>query len=199
MLSCTEEQNKIILRKKTNDMLFSINCFGNLSFYYEEKILCFHSKKGEELLALLACEKGSFVNKKKITELLWEDIPLYNSIDILYKVYSHLKKVFFNYDIPFPIISINNEMRLDMTSIKCDLSIFEELYGHITVIEDLLEAFNIYKSPLLFGQSYNWTEILQGHYEFCYMELLESIYLYYLNRGNYKKAAFFKKKYDNYF
>lgn len=89
-------------------------------------------------------------------------------------------------------------MRLDFSFIKCDFILFEELYIHKEHIDDLLQAIDLYKGPLLFDECYSWSTTLEAHYEIRYMELIEYTYHYYLQKNNPKKTSYYKKILDQY-
>lgn len=102
LLKSTIQSDTLLLQKTTlHSSLLTINCFGHFQFYFSNQILTIPSKKGQELLALLTCEKGNFLNKRNIAQLLWSDTALKKAMDNLYKVYAQLKNFFSNTIFPF--------------------------------------------------------------------------------------------------
>lgn len=55
--------SKPFISQKT-DKLLAVFCLGPLRIFYAQKPLVLQSKKAEELLAYLVCEKGNLISKK---------------------------------------------------------------------------------------------------------------------------------------
>lgn len=177
----------------------SIQCFRHFSILVDkiEVNKGWRTKKAEELLAYLICEKGKFVSKEKIAEALWPDLDGEKSVSNLYLAYYYLKKQGKNAGVSFPIESERGKMRLKMDEMDCDIVNFDtyaEKCSSIdeTNIETAEKAIELYKGMIFEDNYYAWSVQIQQYYENTYMDILKNIVNYYERQGNEEKLKRFK-------
>lgn len=161
------------------------------------------TKKAEELVAYLICEKGRFVPKEKIAEDLWPEVDGDKSQANLHVAYYYLKMQEKNKGRKLPIESLRGKMKLQLDDVQCDLVEFDDLYERLfsksgqpdkmpqqtEKLQLLLQAADLYNGPLFADQFYNWATPLQQRCEVRYEEILQQLIKIYRDNGDEMKAA----------
>lgn len=179
-----------------------INCFRHFSIIVNGKEINsgWRTRKSEELIAFLISEKSSFVSKDRIAEALWPEQDRESALANLYMAYYYIKKQEKLTGVRIPIESERGKMRINTEQIECDLLKFDKLIeaGNSANAGDnaaqMEKAAELYQGLPFEGNYYPWVSIIQGYYEYRYMELLDSLVLYYRKNGNEKKAKYYKEK-----
>lgn len=160
----------------------TFRCFRHFSVLLEGKEFNsgWRTRKAQELLAYLICEKGRFVAKEKIADALWPELDRDKSIANLYLAYYYLKKQFESSGLALPIESERGKMRIDLTDAECDLIQFDCLYEVCRNINHdnmatAEKAAAIYQGTLLEDSYYPWASEIQQRYEVAYGELVKRI------------------------
>ncbi|MDD2619784.1 MAG: response regulator [Syntrophomonadaceae bacterium] len=199
-LAKTLERIKPLIGQTSSAKRITINCFGRLSVLVDgqEINVGWRTKKAEELIAYLLCEKGRFVNKEKIAEALWPELDGEKSVANLYLAYYYLKKQEKKYGLLLPIESTRGKMRVLLEEVECDMVAFEHRLQSCYHIEDenieLAEnAAKLYQGMLLQNNYYSWALDNQQYYELAYLELLRRIIAYYAKIGNISKQRIYEK------
>ena len=159
---------------------FAIFCFGKLRIYVDHTPLFLTNRKSEELLALLACERGAFLSKNDLAQSLWPDVNLPHAVDRLYKCLRSLRGTKATLDIP--ILSVSGRLALDMTQTYCDLEEFEQLC-QTNDLSNLERALFLYKGSLFFASDYDWAIDKESYYDIRYLEITERLSRYYEDRN----------------
>lgn len=156
-----------------------VQCFKRLSMYYNGKIinLNWRTKKADELIAYLVCEKGEYVSKDKIIDSLWPDLDSKKGLNNLYTTLYYIRKQEQKLSINIPIESIRGKMKLDVSNINVDILEYEDIYNQYKkgglINKDKL--INLYKGMLFEEHDYPWAVINQSRYECWYEEITNSI------------------------
>ncbi len=132
------------------------------------------SGKAKELLALLACEEGRPVSKRRAASLLWGEAGEEQALDSLSKVCGSLRRLSKEQGDFLPLISTYGELRLDTDRIWCDLTEFSRLSA-CKDTESLREAAALHTGELLAAEAYEWAEDYAGWAEIRFLELCGSL------------------------
>jgi len=114
--------------------------------------------------------------------------------------YYYIKKQEKMTGVRIPIESERGKMRINTEQIECDLLKFDKLIeaGKNENAEDNAaqteKAAELYQGLPFEENYYPWASIIQGYYEYRYMELLDSLVLYYRKNHNEKKAKYYEEK-----
>lgn len=179
-----------------------VNCFRTFSLVCGDADLStgWKTKKAEELLAYLICEKGRFVTKERIAEDLWPEADGDKSLSNLHVAYYYLKLQEKQKGIDLLVESQRGKMRFRLEEAWCDLVEFDRLRergldqtvtseARITFLEQAAER---YAGPLLADRFYSWAFPLQQKYEIQREEILDLLIAYYRGKGDDRKADFYQ-------
>lgn len=188
--------------RPTSEPSLHINCFRHFSVQVNGKDLNsgWRTRKAEELIAFLICEKGNYVAKEKIAEALWPEQSRDSALSNLYMAYYYIKKQEEKTGVKIPIESERGKMRIDMKHIVCDMVEFAQLIDNgkksngLERIAYYEKAGEIYQGTLFEDRYYTWTSMIQGFYEFKYIELITSLIECYKSDGNKQKVVYYQKK-----
>lgn len=172
---------------KESEKNIRINCFKHFEVIFEGQVINtgWRTKKAEELLAYLICEKGRFVSKERIAEDLWPELDGDKSIANLYLAFYYLKKQEKLRNVSFPIESERGRMRILYENLDCDLKIFDQgvtAENGITKnnVEAVQEALSTYTGQLLEDHYYHWLTWHQNQHQIAYDRLVEKLKIYQL-------------------
>lgn len=150
----------------------AVFCFGPLRIFYAQEPLVLKSKKAEELLTYLVCEKGNLISKKCIAETIWPGRTESQAMYCLYKTLEWFKNLR-RKGVYIPLVSQRGTLGLDTSQIYSDLWEFEKFYYNRSEIENCQKAIDLYIGPLLIGAPYNWISAHEARYELSCAELLQ--------------------------
>lgn len=188
----------------SNDQI-KIRCFRSFSIQAGE--IDFNTgwktKKSEELVAYLLCEKGKFVPKEKIADALWPEMDGEKSQASLHAAYYYLKLQEKNKGRKLPVESQRGKMRFRIDEVSCDLVAFDELYEKLfrkpglpdeilqqtERLKFLLQAADLYDGPLFSDRYYSWATSLQHRCEIRYEKILQQLIQIYRDNGDTINAA----------
>jgi len=162
-------------------------CFGSFRFLLDGKLLRLKNGKAKELLALLACEGGRPVSKRRAAFLLWGEAGEEQALDSLSKVCGSLRRLSREHGGFLPLVSTYGELRLDMDRLWCDLTEFSRLAARGDA-ESQREAAALHTGELLAAETYEWAEEYAGWLEIRFLELCESLAARYREQGKEKLA-----------
>lgn len=184
------------------DSIIKISCFNSFSINYRNKEFNtgWKTKKSEELLAYLICEKGRFVQKEKVAEALWPDDNSEKSMANLHAAFYYLKQQEKKMNIKLPVDSKRGTMRIILEETECDMINFDEFYDKANNrkipeaqrVEYMEKSVVLYKGALLEDRYYSWILSFQQFYEMKYEELLRDLIKYYDNSKSIKKFKYYK-------
>lgn len=126
MLFCCREIKKEQLageeEEKVEERKILIRTFGNFDVFVDGKAIHFPSKKAKEFLAILVDRRGGFVTSNEAISLLWEDACAGERANGRFrKAVMDLRRTLDEYEIGELLIRINQESRIDIGCIECDL------------------------------------------------------------------------------
>jgi len=179
-----------------------INCFRHFSILDNGREINsgWRTCKAEELIAFLISEKGSFVSKEKIAEALWPEQGCKSALSNLYMAYYYINKQGNKTGVRIPIESERGKMRINTEQIECDLLEFDKLIeeGNSEDADDraaqMEKAVKLYQGLLFEDGYYPWADIIQSHYEYRYMELLDGLISYFRRNNDAQKTGFYEEK-----
>jgi two-component SAPR family response regulator len=197
----TLERIKKEEKRENGGQIVNINCFRHLAVIVDgvELKIGWRTKKAEELMAFLLCEKGRFVAKEKIAEALWPELEQEKSFSNLYLAYYYLKKLEQKDGIKIPIESVRGRMRIRVEELDCDMASFNRCLESCRTIDDSNIALaergtGLYSGMLLEDSYYSWVVDHQQYYEIAYTEMLQKIIDYYKKKGNKEKLGIWTEK-----
>lgn len=158
------------------------------------------TKKAEELIAYLICEKGRLVSKVKIAEDLWPEVDGSKSMASLHVAFHHVKMQEKVRRIKLPIESLRGQMRFAVESTQCDLVRFDTLWEtafspstSLDVQVSLLEqAADLYTGHLFEDKFYSWASFLQQRCAHRYEMLLQFLIDYFQKNTIEDKAKCYR-------
>lgn len=178
-----------------------IRCFRRFSIILENKELSleWRTSKALELMAYLIYEKGIYVSKEKISEVLWPDLSDDKGVSKLYLAYYYIKKQEKLTGISFPVESERGRMRICLDKIDCDIIKFDELIGKCEKIykDNVVlaeKAVSLYIGGLFEDNYFEWGVIEQQKYEIAYEELLHQLIKHHKDCNNKEKCKFYNLK-----
>lgn len=169
-----------------------LSCFGGFHLQYEGRPLELKQKKARELLALLACERGRPVSKRRAAALLW-DSDAEQGRSSLSKVCRFLTRFSEEHGGCLPLTVSYGALSLEASEISVDLEEFLQLAAGES-IEDWRAAAALYTGELLFAESYEWIEDYAGKYEIEYLELCRRLAEHYRKEGLQKLAEVYERE-----
>lgn len=184
------------------ETVLQINCFKHFSILVNGKDINsgWRTRKAEELIAFLISEKGSFISKDKIAEALWPEQDRESALSNLYMAYYYIKKQEDKNGVRIPIESERGKMRINTDLILCDMLEFDKLIdvgNNVEADQKFIfpeRAVEVYQGLPFEDSYYPWVYIIQGYYEYKYVELLESLVVHYRKNGNKKKEEYYEEK-----
>ena len=174
---------------------FHIQCFGSMSVSRNGETMIFQNKKAKELIAYLLCNGGGPIKNAVLAEVLWPDTPFTNAMDNLYKVNRYLRNLRMGEE-SFPIIMTHGEIYIDCGRLSCDLHKFEELYQQKEQAEAWIEAVELYRGSVLYGEYYDWIAPYESYYDIRFLEMTEYLITYFEQTGNRGTADYYRLKQD---
>ena len=177
-----------------------ITCFRHLSILVDGQEINkgWRTKKAEELIAYLLCEKGNYVSKEKIADALWPVLDREKSVSNLYLAYYYIKKLQQKTGVKIPIESERGKMRIQLADIDCDMAKFDSYIVSCNSDDDNLAimetAIELYQGMLLEDSYYSWIVEIQQRYEIEYEKLLRRLIKYYGQRKNLTKLKYYGQK-----
>lgn len=180
----------------------TINCFRHFSIMADGREINagWRTRKAEELIAHLICEKGRFVAKEKIAGDLWPELDGEKSVANLYLAYYYIKKQETKVGVKIPIESERGKMRIRLEEVDCDLVKFDSLLEACADmsapnrIELMEKAVGLYQGDLLEDGYYSWTVGFQQKYEIEYVELLKGLTDHFGQKSDSGKKKYYEDK-----
>ncbi len=184
-----------------SDNSIKINCFRSFSIMYGNKEFNtgWKTKKSEELLAYLICEKGKITLKEKISYALWPEENTEKSTANLHVAYYYLKQQEKKMGVNLPIESKRGTMRFLIDKTTCDIMDFDEYckksedkkVPQALQVEYMEKAVHLYNGGLFEDRYYEWCLSYQQQYEMKYEGLLSKLVQHYDNISNIKKQKYY--------
>ena len=182
-----------------------ISCFKHFSITANSQEINtgWRTRKAEELIAYLLCEKGKFISKEKIAEALWPEQDSEKSLSNLYLAYYYIKKQENKTGVRIPLESERGKMRINLELVECDLTDFNRLVegsrkAAASEAASMMEkAVELYQGALFEDGFYSWAEGIQQHYEIIYEELLNRLTDYFKRETNRLKVRYYEEKIRN--
>lgn len=168
-----------------------LSCFGGFQLQYEGRPLELKQKKARELLALLACERGHSVSKRRAAALLWDSDPEQGRSS-LSKVCRFLLRFSEEHGGCIPLQISYGELSLEPSGVSCDLEEFLQLAGGDSISG--WRAAALHTGELLLSEAYEWIEDYTGRYEIEYLELCRRLAEHYQKEGLQKLAEVYERE-----
>lgn len=143
------------LRQPLADSDFGLRaqCFGSFEVFFNGKPLLFNRPKSKEVFAYLIDRKGTFVSKKELAVILWENQKEYSR-----SIQSHLNilttdmvRVLKSVGVEDVILRKHGYLAVDTAKIRCDYFDFEK---------GVVSAVNSYHGEYM--SNYSWAEFTVG-------------------------------------
>lgn len=207
MFDCRIEEGRIVMDKiweeprvesrkvapsESATQPFALHCLGRFVLLHDGVPVVLVRKKARELLAFLACEEGKPVPKATVAEALWPDVSRARALDSLYKIVHYLDGRAQEREIPV-IASVCGSLCLDVEQLDCDILLFKRLTGPSASIEELRQAVELYRGPLLLEEAYEWTVRAEGFYDLRYLETVERLRDYFHQMKRWKEADYYTR------
>lgn len=196
----------------TPNSRIEIRCLGPFSIIIngQEFSKSWRTKKTEEMLSYLICQKGSYVSKESLAELLWPDSDGTRSKANLHVAYHYLKQYEKVLGITLPIESVRTSIRFVIDQVSLDIHKFDQLYEQIekaisdnqydqnetimseSVVGWMEEAASLYRGDFLQGRYYSWMSSYMSFYEMRYERLLHLLIQHFDNEKSIKKQTYYQ-------
>lgn len=202
-----ERLRKTIERVRKSNL--SIRCFGSFSICVGERELNagWRTRKAEELIAYLLCQKGRFVSKEKLAEVLWPEQDGEKGLSNLYLAYYYIKKQSKASGAPIPIESERGKMRINLEGVDCDLVAFDRIEEELRrkvggagiegteQLEQMEQLAELYQGPLFEDTYFPWLAGYQQSYEVRLEGILKHLMAHYQQVGDENRWQYYSEKY----
>jgi two-component SAPR family response regulator len=168
----------------------SIDCFAHFALRVDGIPVSLNNSKAEELIALLACERGQIISKARAAEQLWLDSSPFHARDSLYKVLHFIR----DYRIDalcIPVVDLRECLYLDISHIDIDIEGFMRLTSSIDP-DDCERAVSLYRRSLLVDSTYERAWEYEVLFSLRYASTLEALVAYCRNNHLQERARFFE-------
>ncbi len=130
---------------------------GGLKVQREETVACFRTKKTASLLAYLAYYADRSISKELLAEALWPDVDGIKGRQSLRMAVSSIRAALEQPDWNSRVFVLSDRDTIEVaaTGFWTDARVFRDLVGANSV-EDLLQAVDLYRGPLLAGFTDDW-------------------------------------------
>ena len=116
-----QEEINHIKKKKEEEKLLTVRCFGNFEVFRGGEPLAFHRKKTKELLAYLVDRRGAEAATREICATLWEnDGTDQKNLNYMYHLLSDLKKTLAEAGAEKVLTSTNGGYAVNERYLDCD-------------------------------------------------------------------------------
>ena len=167
-----------------------VQCFGCFEvFDKKNNIIKWPTKKTEEAFAYLLYNKGNYVSKWTLIDLLWPDMEEKKALNNLYSTIYRIKAVL--QELPYHphIDTINSGYILITDDLLSDMELFKMLENMGEKIESSSVAnfekiFSTYNSPLFGSRDYLWSIPYQERLASSYRTLYKKLIHYYQSQGD---------------
>lgn len=176
--------------------LIQVNMFKQLSIesqQYKKQFFNWRTLRAQELFLYLLQNRGQFIQKSRLIELLWEDAEPSKVFPLLYTTVYQVRKVLKPYHNHIKIISKNNAYMLELKEVKIDVVEWEKQLNEMEVIhsgnieryERLMEKS---VAPYLQDYDYIWIEAERQRIEKRWLETALQIASFFQQHGDKQKA-----------
>ncbi|OEH84504.1 hypothetical protein BHU72_09875 [Desulfuribacillus stibiiarsenatis] len=152
-------------KHKPKDSSISIRCFGHFDVYShdENETLTWKTNKVRELCAYLIHFEGNLVERDRIIDTLWPEVPVDKARTSLYTNISYLRSTFKEHGFENVIMKKDSCYYINLLNFKCDLIEWKNLNNTIENISQenkhLFEKIlDIYKDEYMAKSGYSWAE-----------------------------------------
>ncbi len=187
--SNTENANSVDEVKNTT---FSVRCFGQFQLLDNElHIVKWPTRKSEELFAYFVTYKGQYISKWKLLELFWSDMDEERGLHNLYNTVYRIKQVIKKVQNSINIKKVNDGYILETQTILSDLdrlNVLIESEDKREHMEEMIEVFFLYTTPLFGTRDYFWSIPVQENASKNYKKMCKEILHYYREKNEYMKA-----------
>lgn len=177
---------------KPKELKMPISCFGKFQVLDKElQVVKWPTKKAEELFAYFVMHKGEYISKWNLLELFWaemeEERGLHNLYNTVYRIKQTIKKL----DFLMTIKKVNDGYILEAQEALSDLDKLNNLMSinnRMEHIEEAVELFFQYTTPLLGSRDYFWSISMQEHVARLYGKLCVELLSYYREKNQFQEA-----------
>lgn len=175
-----------------------IHCFNHLSFSAsyldEEKSIKWRTKKAQELFAFLLHRRHDFTRKDVLVDLLWPNMSWKQGITLLYSTMYQVRKLLKDIDFPVEIINTENQYKLQLDNIVCDVEEWERTTQSLPSIsaensEKYVEVIKAYSGDYLAQESYHWAEIERQRLQTKWLSIVEVLSQFYWKHEKFYELA----------
>lgn len=176
---------------------FSIKCFGGFEVINASGIpVKWISKKSSELLAFFIMNRNCKMDKWKIGEALWPEASEQQVTRNFHTTLFRLRKILTEEGIPIKIRSEKGTREgylCNIGELNCDVIKLEDyMLQNMTIDENNISKYESMKSnfkdELFEGLNYTWCSLEKENFSTYFIDVLENMTRYYINKGHYKQA-----------
>jgi len=176
---------------------FRIKCFGGFevmnAFGMPVKWI---SKKSSELLAFFIMNRNCKMDKWTIGEALWPEASEQQVTRNFHTTLFRLRKTLKEEGIPIKICSEKGSREgylCDIGQLNCDvIKLKEYMLQNLTIDENNISKYesmkSYFKDELFEGLNYTWCSLEKENFSRYFIDVLEDMTRYYINKGDYKQA-----------
>ena len=176
---------------------FRIKCFGGFEVINAFGIpVKWISKKSSELLAFFIMNRNCKMDKWKIGEALWPEASEQQITRNFHTTLFRLRKTLNEEGIPIKICSEKGTREgylCNIGQLNCDvIKLNEYMLKNLTIDEINISKYESMKSnfkdELFEGLNYTWCSSEKENFSRYFIDVLENMTRYYINKGDYKQA-----------
>ncbi|MEI6285386.1 MAG: response regulator [Bacillota bacterium] len=141
----------------------AVKLFGRFSLTVDDRPMKWHSRKAEELLALLVVNEGQPIHKEKLCEMLWGDDFQAKTIINLQTTMFRVRQSLEQLGCKTKITCRNSCYCLDARDWRSDLSQLQQLLQEKPI--NVTKIKQIYQSGFLVENGWSWTREYSARYD----------------------------------
>lgn len=149
----------------------------------------FRIYKAAELLIYLYCQQKSAINKDKIVEDLFGEMPAQKAAKGLHTATFYLRKVLMEHGFEQVLESEQGHFILKTENIVCDMMTVTEAFANLKTVNSwnighLMKIAQLYKGSFLEGCDYQWAELQKNYLEKIFVAGMLKMLRYLSNSGD---------------
>lgn len=177
---------------KIHPVELKVQCFGKFKVSTANGEVKFRTEKAEELLALLIDQRGSFVNRSKIIDCLWEEYEGDRALIHFNTTLHYVKKALVSHGIQIPIEYDRGSYRFDIRGLDCDYCRFyavtaQPLNINEANVLEYEEIARLYTGDYLSDKEFMWVERSRQMLKDQFFSILFRLSDYYKNLRMHSK------------
>lgn len=163
------------------------------------KPISWRTSKTQELFLYLLQNRGKYVEKTTLIELLWEDFKLEKGYSLLYTTVYNVRKALSPFSTHFTLHNKSDGYLLELNHVSIDLMDWEDRLHHLPLldsssIQHYEEMMQMNQEHYLYTYDYIWAEAERHRLERLWLQQAHNIAEFYITQYDLKSAAAWYEK-----